>query len=104
MKRLLRLAIAVPLFTGANMSAAEPPARQSVGQIERLDPALNSIVAPDARIERLADGFQWSEGPVWIADGGYLLFSDVPANRIYLWSEDEGLSVFREPSGHAAGR
>lgn len=66
----------------------------------REAPDLDGIIAPDARIEVLADGFAWSEGPVWIADGGYLLFSDVPRNRIHRWSETDGASVFMEPSGY----
>ncbi|MBJ7320270.1 MAG: SMP-30/gluconolactonase/LRE family protein [Brevundimonas sp.] len=62
--------------------------------------ALDRLIAPDARLETLASGFTWSEGPVWIADGGYLLFSDVPENRIHRWSERDGVSVFMEPSGY----
>jgi gluconolactonase len=59
------------------------------------------MIAAGTAIERLADGFQWSEGPVWIPEGGYLLLSDVPANKMYCWSERDGLSVFLEPSGYA---
>ena len=78
-----------------------PEPREAVGRIERNAPALDALIAPDARIEKLADGFQWSEGPVWIRDGGYLLLSDVPANKMYRWSERDGLSVFLDPSGAA---
>lgn len=66
----------------------------------RSNPALDGLIAPDAELEVLATGFTWSEGPVWIADGGYLLFSDVPNNRIHRWSERDGASVFMEPSGY----
>jgi len=52
--------------------------------------------------ERLATGFQLTEGPVWIA-AGYLLFSDIPANRIYKWTPEDGAQVWREPSGHSNG-
>jgi gluconolactonase len=72
-----------------------------VGSIERLDPALDALVAPDARIEKLADGFAWSEGPVWRRSGGYLLFSDIPRNTIYRWKEDRGLSIYLRPAGYA---
>ncbi|WP_396592638.1 SMP-30/gluconolactonase/LRE family protein [Brevundimonas sp. R86498] len=72
----------------------------TVGHIIRDDPALDRLIAPDARIEKLAEGFTWSEGPVWIADGAYLLFSDVPQNRIHRWSEADGASVFLSPSGY----
>ena len=49
--------------------------------------------------ERLATGYQFTEGPIWMPEG-YLLFSDIPASRIYRWSADEGSSVWRFPSGN----
>lgn len=73
---------------------------ETIGQIERESPALDALIVPDARIEKLADGLIWSEGPVWIEEGGYLLFSDVPGNKMYRWSEADGLSVFLDPSGY----
>ena len=94
---------AAALSASACQSISMPVAAKaypSVGRIVREDPALDRLIAPDARIERLAEGFTWSEGPVWIADGGYLLFSDVPRNRIHRWSEADGASVFMEPSGY----
>ncbi|MBM3777316.1 MAG: SMP-30/gluconolactonase/LRE family protein [Acidimicrobiia bacterium] len=67
--------------------------------VVRLDPALDAIIAPDARIEILKeDYFGATEGPVWVKDGGYLLFSDQAANRVYKWADGE-LSVHLEPSG-----
>lgn len=71
----------------------------TVGAVERLDPALDALLAADAVIEKLAEGFAWAEGPVWVAGNHALLFSDVPANRVYQWKEDEGVRVFLEPSG-----
>jgi gluconolactonase len=71
-----------------------------IGQIERWDAALDAIVAPDAQVEKLADGFTWAEGPAWIGAGGYLLFTDVPANTLYRWSAAAGLSIFLKPSGY----
>jgi gluconolactonase len=68
-------------------------------RIERLDPALDGLIAPDAKVEIVGSGFGWSEGPVWRKDGGYLLFSDIPNNTIYRWREGEGLSVFLRPAG-----
>ena len=64
------------------------PAHPLVGGVERLDPALDALVAPDARLEVLAQGYKWSEGPVWT--GGALLFSDVPNNVIWRWHEAAG--------------
>ncbi len=66
----------------------------------RLDPALDRIVSRGARLEKLAGGFQFTEGPVWHPDG-YLLFSDPNANTIYRWSPDGAVSVFRTKSGYS---
>jgi gluconolactonase len=61
---------------------------------------LGALIDPAAEIEALAGGFVWSEGPVWVREGAYLLLSDVPANRMYRWSPTDGLCVFLDPSGH----
>ena len=87
--------------------AAGPSARAGAaalrfGHIERLDPALDLLVAPNAPIEVIGSGFAWSEGPVWRRNGGYLLFSDIPNNTIYRWKDGAGVSVFLRPSGYAA--
>lgn len=68
--------------------------------IHREHHAIDALIAPGAEIEILCDGFVWTEGPVWIPEGDCLLFSDVPANRIYRWSERDGVSVFLDPSGY----
>ncbi|UUO06910.1 SMP-30/gluconolactonase/LRE family protein [Blastopirellula sp. J2-11] len=78
--------------------AAETP--KSIGKIQRLDPAIDQLIPADAVIEVLADGFDWSEGPVWVPQGEYLLFSDIPPNRMMKWKAGEGVSVFMEPSGY----
>ena len=69
--------------------------------IIRLDPRLDQIVPADAVLEKVADGFVWAEGPVWDRAGKYLLFSDVPNNRIIKWRTGEGTSTFLEPSGYS---
>ena len=58
--------------------SAERREYPSFGAIERLDPALDDLIAPDTKIEKLAEGLDWAEGPLWSRKGGYLLFSDVP--------------------------
>jgi gluconolactonase len=72
---------------------------EEAGRVHADTPALAALITPGARVEKLAEGFTWAEGPVWIKDGGYLLFSDVPANRMYRWSEADGVSLFLDPSG-----
>ena len=73
----------------------------TLGKVVRIDPSLDKLISPDAKIEVLSSGYQWSEGPVWVKDGGYLLFSDVPANTIYRWKEgDKSATPFLKPSGY----
>jgi len=74
--------------------------------VVRLDPAIDSIVPRNPKIYKRAEGFQFTEGPVWVRDGGYLLFSDPNANTMYKYKPDPGnsageLSVFRQPSGYS---
>jgi len=84
----------------ATLELHRPPAdTRSFGSIVRLDPAVDALLPADARIEKLADGFEFLEGPVWHPDG-YLLFSDPNANRIYRWTSDGQVSVYRTKSGY----
>src|SRR5438067_1526310 len=72
---------------------------KTLGTIERLDPAIDKLIGKDAKLEVLAGGFEWVEGPVWVRKGGYLLFSDIPNNRVVKWQEGKGASDFLKPSG-----
>ena len=74
--------------------------KRTIGSIERLDDEINQIIAENAEIEVIAEGFEWSEGPLWIPGGNFLIFSDIPPNRIYKWSPEDSLSIFLEPSGY----
>ena len=74
--------------------------RRTIGKIDKRDPRLDQLIAADAVIEVLADGFKWSEGPIWDRSAKRLLFSDVPNNTVHAWSEAAGLSVFLTPSGY----
>jgi len=102
--RLLRLlsistALLLPTFSADGATAPVGTPAKPVGEIERRDPALDALLAPDAVIEQLAEGFDWSEGPVWDPRAGHLLFSDVPQNKVYRWHPLQGLSLFLDPSG-----
>ena len=77
-----------------------PPNPRTFGTIERLDPRLDQLIPRDAVIEKLAEGFDWSEGPVWIKRDRCLLFSDVPLNVVYRWTPGKGISIFLKPSGY----
>ncbi len=81
------------------VSTKAPYPKDAKTTIERLDPALDALLAADAVVENLGAGFQWSEGPVWDPKQGALLFSDVPENRVYRWKDGEGITVAVEPSG-----
>ena len=74
------------------------------GTIERLDPALDALLAPDAKIEKLAGGFEWAEGPVWVPAHKYLLFSDTPRNVVFLWKEGAPTTDYLIPSGYTGSK
>jgi gluconolactonase len=77
-----------------------PKVYPTMGSIERLDPALDALIPPGAVIEKLASGFAWAEGPVWVRNGDYLLFSDIPRNVVFKWQEGVGTREFLLPSGY----
>lgn len=72
----------------------------AVGSIERLDPDLDVIVSAEAKPEIIAEGMEWSEGPVWVESHQMLLFSDVPRDTVYKWTEANGKEVYLTPSGY----
>jgi gluconolactonase len=84
MKRWTRLCSALFAFLDSVTVVAQNPGGTPF-RIERLDPALDAIISPDAKLEELASGFALTEGPVWVGEGqqGYLLFSDNAGNVIY---------------------
>src|SRR5258708_35731304 len=94
------LAVMGWMLAGA-LAIAQAPAER-LFRIVELDPALNEIIAPDAKLETLGDHFGPTEGPVWVEQGndGYLLFSDNAGNEIYKWSPRQPLSVFLQKSGY----
>jgi gluconolactonase len=61
---------------------------------EVIDPAFSQYVLGNAPVKRIAEGFDWVEGPVWFGDAGCLLYSDIPNNRILRWT-DAGVTIFR---------
>jgi gluconolactonase len=91
------IAFSVCLSTAPGGELAPPP---SVGTIERLDPRFDALVPASAKLEKLAEGFTWSEGPVWFAKQECLLFSDVPQNTVFKWQDGVPIKVFLKPSGY----
>ncbi|HTO11400.1 MAG TPA: SMP-30/gluconolactonase/LRE family protein [Candidatus Binatia bacterium] len=82
----------------------QTPVRIPDPSIHVLDPSFGKYRINSAAVERLATGFRWCEGPAWFGDGRYLLWSDIPNNRIMRWDEETGaVSVFRRPSDYGNG-
>lgn len=82
----------------ADIISLSPP-YPSYGSVERLDPALDALLRAEAHLEKLAEGFNWAEGPAWMPQQRQLVFSDVPENIIYRWREGYGIDIFLRPSG-----
>ena len=91
------LIIATIALVGISIALAGSGA-DTAGSIERLDPGLDAIVPAGAKLEKLGTCCKWTEGPVWI-HAGYLLFADIPGNRIMKWTPAGGISVFMHPTG-----
>src|SRR5687768_13698549 len=98
----LRLALQAGLLGGMlvlNAHAADS-ARPVYATLESLDKRFDALIAPDTKIEKIADDLMWSEGPLWEPRAKTLLFSDIPRNRVMQWHAEKGVSVFLESSGY----
>ncbi|MCB0549128.1 MAG: SMP-30/gluconolactonase/LRE family protein [Phaeodactylibacter sp.] len=84
-------------------TAEEVLAHPTTGKVITLDPRLNDILDTNAVIEVLAEGYEWSEGPLWLEKEQLLIWSDVPKNTIYRWKAGEGAAVYLRPSGYTSG-
>ena len=81
-------------------ACAGPKAYKQIGTIEELDPAFRELVNADAKAEIVAEGFEWSEGPLWVASEQMLLFSDIPNNAVFKWTEKGGKELYLKPAGY----
>jgi gluconolactonase len=98
------LATAPALAWRASAQQWQESQRYPDPRFEILDPSFARYRINSAKVERLATGMRWAEGPVWFGDGRYLLWSDIPNNRIMKWDEETGaVSVFRKPSNFSNG-
>jgi gluconolactonase len=98
----IAVGLSMASFTARAVETAVPMTKIEDARIDRWDPAMDAIVPRDWKIEKLAEGFGWAEGPIWVKHGGYLLFTDVPGNKMWKWSEKGGLEKFLDPSGAAS--
>lgn len=103
MKKYL-LVLFVLLITGCNSETEDRQMTNGIGEplgfIEKYDDELDEVLNSEAVPIIIGEGFQWSEGPVWVDEHQFLLFSDVPANTIYRWTESDGVQSYLEPSGY----
>ena len=97
-----RIGIIILVLYACSVSCNNKPEIRSIGSIEKIDPSLDNILSTDSKIEIIAEGFDWSEGPLWIEDKKMLLFSDIPPNTIYKWTEENGKEVYLTPSGYTS--
>jgi gluconolactonase len=93
MYRIVFLLMILSMACNVNQSA-------SFGSFERIDPDYDAIVSKESHIEIIAQGFEWTEGPVWVEDKKMLLFSDIPPNSIYKWTKEKGQELYLKPSGY----
>ncbi|MDF1825244.1 MAG: SMP-30/gluconolactonase/LRE family protein [Verrucomicrobiales bacterium] len=107
-KLILSLGFLLPLIgfeRDFTLQAQDSTNFPTIGEVLRFDPAFDALISPDAEIEVLSSGFLWSEGPVWVPEddhefGGYILFSDIPNNRVVRWDEGKGAVTWLKPAGY----
>ncbi|WP_462252031.1 SMP-30/gluconolactonase/LRE family protein [Ferruginibacter sp.] len=101
MKQLIAIFM-LTIFASCNNNSSnkENKMYKTIGTIEKYDDALDSIITLNAKAEIIAEGYEWSEGPLWIEKHNMLLFSDVPMNTVYKWTEANGAEVYLKPSGY----
>jgi gluconolactonase len=107
--RLPILASLVAVLSLLPATAQEEPtkkaeAKEVIGTIARLDPRFDKLIPKDARLEKIAEGFIWTEGAVWYKPGKCLLFSDIPNNVVVKWQPGKGTSEFLKPSGYTGAK
>jgi gluconolactonase len=90
------------VFLLASLNCLSQSSYKTIGSIERYDSSINQILSRDAKAEVIADGLDWCEGPLWLEKQKTLLFSDVPKNIIYKWTEAKGKEVYLTPSGYTS--
>ena len=96
----LNFLVFLVLFVSCNLETKKAHTYKTIGTVERLDAALDSILSPDAHAEIIAEGLDWSEGPVWVEKYKMLLFSDVPRDTVFKWTEEKGKECYLTPSGY----
>ena len=100
MKQLIIIFIVCIFVSCKNTDDMKKETYKTTGIVEKFDPALSAIISDSAAAEIIAEGFAWSEGPLWIEKHKMLLFSDVKKNTVFKWTEEKGKEVYLTPSGY----
>jgi gluconolactonase len=98
---ILSLAVLISCNNNSQPTKSTEVNKKIIGTIERLDSSINTIISPGAEAEIIAEGFDWSEGPLWVESHKMLLFSDVPRDTVFKWTEEKGKQVYLTPSGYS---
>ena len=96
----LLTAISIGNQTATAQEQKQAAKKEIIGTVERLDPRFDALVPKDAQLEKIAEGFIWTEGAAWNKQGNFLVFSDIPNNVVIKWKAGEGTSEFLKPSGY----
>jgi gluconolactonase len=99
-RKSLPLLLAAGILGGSCLNSMAADTDTAYATFESLDKRFDALIAPDTRIEKIADDLMWSEGPLWEPRTKTLLFSDIPRNRVMQWHAEKGVSVFLESSGY----
>ena len=96
----IRCLLVLAIVSCIVMPAAAQEAKSIIGTVERLDPRFDALVPKDAQLEKIAEGYIWTEGAAWHKPGKFLVFSDIPNNVVIKWQEGQGASEYVKPSGY----
>lgn len=101
MKRMYRLLLVASVVVGVSCGPPEKKEYKEIDtNIERLHTDLDKLIDPTAKLEVIAEGFKWVEGPLWVEEQQMLLFSDIPNNKVHKWTEQAGLQAYLVPAGY----
>ena len=92
--------VLLPVLLFLSASSMAQTTYKTIGTLERYDDAVNRLLSTDAKAEIIAEGFKWSEGPLWLEKEKTLLFSDIPQNTVYKWTAERGKEIYLKPSGY----
>ncbi|MEH6304653.1 SMP-30/gluconolactonase/LRE family protein [Olivibacter sp. CPCC 100613] len=105
-KDMLKLFTIVALISlwSCNNAVKNQTTNKTTADIERIHTDLDKLINIDADLEVIAEGFTWVEGPLWVEEAKMLLFSDIPPNKVFKWTEQGGLALYLEPAGYTSNQ